>query len=327
MTWDRPAYLFILLFIPVLAVLLLLRGRRRRLYLERSVRPAGLIMISWRKTAVKNLLLAAALVFLLAALAGPRWGRVWQEIKKPGKDAVFLIDTSVSMQAADIKPSRMEKAKDKMRFMVENMKGVRAGLVFFAGTAFLQCPVTFDKNALRMFLNEAWDKLIPLPGSNIEEALQTADGAFPPGSGSARYIVLLTDGEELQGNALKAAEELKKNNTKIIALGIARKDGAPIPVYSNNSLSGYKKDSKGNTVLSRLNRELLEKLASITGGYYAECSNDISDAAKILDIIQKGPENKKEDRLAMKMEHRYQYPLFIAVLFLMLELIVSERKE
>lgn len=328
MRWEYPVFLFVLLLLPLIAVFILIVERRRRLYLRNRVRPEGLILISYTRLVLKRILLMLACVFLLVALAGPRWGRVWQKIIKPGKDLIFVIDTSVSMFARDLKPSRMEVARDKIKLIVESMKGVRAGLIFFAGTAFTQCPVTFDKGALKLFLSEAWDNLIPLPGSNIEEALKLSIDSFPPAKElSERYVVLITDGEELQGNAVKVIDELRKARIKVVSFGLATTEGGPIPLYSNGRLTGYKKDKQGNTVLTRLNAGMLNELAEKTGGVFLRAGKDASDIGKILEIIEKGASRKMEDDVSLGREYRYQYPLFAALLLLLIEFIISERKK
>ncbi|MFC2061826.1 VWA domain-containing protein [Elusimicrobiota bacterium] len=328
MNWDYPVFLFIIMITPLIAVLLFYRERRKRLYAEGKIKTGNLIVMSWKRLIVKRIIFIAALIFILLSMAGPRWGRVWQKIISPAKDVIFVIDTSVSMQAKDIEPSRMEAARDKVRFIVENMAGVRAGIVFFAGTAFLQCPVTFDKQALKIFLNEAWDNLVPLPGSNINEALMMARDSFPASKEiSQKYIILITDGEELQGSAAKAAGELKDAGVRVLSYGLGTEEGSPIPVYSKGQLKGYKEDKKGDTVLSSLNAPLLRELARETGGAYINYSRTVSDADRIMEIIQKGAEEMQKENIAVNREYRYQYPLLIALILLLIEFIISERRK
>jgi len=327
MIWQHKIFLTALIFIPLLFVLFLFTERRKSLYLRRKVRPEGLLAVSDRKITVKRILFIFAAAFLVLALSGPRWGRKWQEVKKPGIDVIMVIDTSASMQAGDIMPSRMSAAKDKVKFLVSNIKNARMGLVFFAGTSFLQCPVTFDRQALNLFLNEAWNNLIPLPGSNIEKALKLAEDSFPPSAGiSDKYIVLVTDGEELQGDAQKAVEELEKAGIKVISLGIGTEEGAPIPVYSNGSLQGYKKNASGETVMSCLDPSLLKIIAEKTGGVCVSYTDDMSDVSRVIDIIEKGKQQEKSDKVRIDTEYRYQYPLLAALILLFAEFIISERK-
>jgi Ca-activated chloride channel family protein len=326
MTWDRPIYLILLIFTPLMAFIILFAERRRRIALEKVIRADKVINISSRRYVLKILLLTLGTVFLLTALAGPRFGNVWQKLKGTSKDVVLLIDNSVSMLAGDIQPSRMEAAKEKVRFIIENTDSVRFGLAFFAGTAFVHCPVTFDKQALKLFLDEAWDNLIPLPGSNIEKALKVAADAFPPAKEMPyRYILLVTDGEELQGDATKISDELKKQNLKVVSLGLGTEEGEPIPVYQNGALSGYKKDKKGETVISKLNESKLKEISKQTGGLYVKGLNSISDAGRIIDFITKSGAYKMEEQVALGSEHRYQIPLFLAIIIFLFEFIISGR--
>ncbi|MFC2048757.1 VWA domain-containing protein [Elusimicrobiota bacterium] len=326
MSWDRPLYIIIVFFLPLFVLLLLLRERKRKLTLMSSIKEDSLVRISWKMNIFKRLLLSSAVLFLLLTLAGPKWGRVWQKISKPGRDVIFVVDTSISMQSEDIKPTRMSAAKEKIKYIIENISGFRVGIVFFAGTAFLNCPVTFDKNAVKLFLNEAWDNLIPLPGSNIEQALKLASESFPSSKKIARrYVVLITDGEELQGDVNNITQELDSKGISVISFGIGEEEGSPLPIYENSRLVGYKKNSKGEIILSKLNKEMLKKISDDTDGVYIKYRKDITDISRIIDVIQKGKTQKQEDSVIAGKELRYQLFLLIAILLLMLEMVLSER--
>ncbi|MEA3506644.1 MAG: VWA domain-containing protein [Elusimicrobiota bacterium] len=328
MSWDAPFILILLILLPLAAVAVTFRERNRYLNIRKVIRPEGIFLLSLRRVIIKRILFLLAAGFILVALAGPRWGRKWQKIEKPGRDVVFLIDTSASMLAEDIEPDRLSAAKRKVTFMTENIKAARIGLVFFAGTAFVQCPVTFDIRAVKLFLKEAWDKLIPLPGSDFEKALETAAGAFP---GSRRAaggtIVFVTDGESLQGDAENALKKLKEMNIKVAVLVISTHAGAPIPVYGKDgSLKGYKKDSAGNTVISKPDEKLLRKIVSETGGIYLNAGGGFSDAVKIVSFIDESEKFRREDKaMASSEEQRYQYPLFIAIILIIIEFIIGTR--
>lgn len=328
MSWENINFLYLLILIPVIGLGILYRQRKRILKYRRLIKADNVINLSTRKVILKRILFILALVFLLFSAAGPRWGNRWEKIKKPGVDVILLIDTSVSMNARDIEPTRLSAARDKIKFMVYDLKAVRMGLVFFAGTAFMQCPVTFDMDAVKIFLKEAWDNLIPLPGSNIEKALKLAADSFPASETlSKKYIVLITDGEELQGNYRNALKTLKKKNIKVITYGVGTAKGGPIPIQGNGNLKGYKKGPDGNTVVTSLNKDLLEEIAGETGGEFIKYSETTSDITELNRVLKTKADEKTEEDVMKSSEIRYQYPLLVAFLLLLIEFIVSERGE
>ncbi|MFH1414826.1 MAG: VWA domain-containing protein [Elusimicrobiota bacterium] len=328
MKWDNPFFLYSLLAVPLLMVLLLLFERSRRIYLENKIKPAGLLLMSFGMMRFKRILFISGMVFLLLAAASPRWGKNMQKIKKISKDIIFLVDTSKSMLAEDINPSRMELSKRKMIFMVENMIGTRCGIIFFAGKAFMQCPVTFDLDALGFLANEAWNNMVPLPGTNIESAVRLALKSFPSsGKVSERYIILLTDGEELQGQAESVLDILKESGTRVIALGIGTGAGAPIPIKNKDGVKNYKKDREGNTVMTRLGSDILRKLADSSGGMYLDSTGNASDVNLILEFLKKESTTEGDERMIAQLEHRFQYPLAMALFLFVFEFILSERRK
>ena len=327
MTWDYPLFTFFTLLLPLFGLFMFYRERRKQLRVRELIRADNLIRVSFRKVVVKRILFIMALFFMFLALASPRWGRLWQEVKKEGKSVIFVIDTSLSMLAEDMTPNRLAKAKEKVSFIIENLPGDKVGIVFFAGAAFLQSPVTFDREAVRLYFNEAWESLIPLPGSNIEEALRLSLKSFPD-KGAENVVVLITDGEELQGQAEAAAAELRKENIGVAVIGMGKKAGAPVPVYRGGKLEDYKRDKKGETVISRLDEKLLSAIASETGGVYAEGEDGFSDCSRVISFLEKrGGDKTAKEKAFLNQEHRYQLPLSIALLFLVLEFMTNERKK
>jgi len=325
MRWDNKFILYFLIFLPFIALFIFYFDRKRNLIINKFISVEEIINLSFRKRILKNIIYILGVFFLLISLASPRWGKVWQKQIIKTKQVLFIIDTSKSMMVEDLKPSRIELAKQKVKFLIENLNA-SAGIVFFAGTSFLSCPITFDKEATKMFLNENWENMIGLPGSNIEDAIKTSISSINE-LGGKTYFILITDGEELQGNYQKEISKLKEKNITLISYGFGTEEGGPIPEYSNGNLKDYKKDQKGNVVISKLNIKLLLDLSEKTDGIFVKATEDFSDCARIINFIEKGKEGKMKEKRSFTLEVRYQYFLLIAIILFMLEFMIIERKK
>ena len=181
------------------------------------------------KIYLKIFLLIFSLSLIIFALAGPRWGSRYQEVNQQGVDIMIAVDVSSSMLAQDVKPSRMENAKREIHDFIKVVQGDRIGLVAFAGAAFVQCPLTLDYAALQMFLSELGPELIPVAGTDIGAAIDSAVSSFDEKSNTDRVILLITDGEDNEGKGIKAAENAAEKNVKIFIFGIGDPAGAPVP--------------------------------------------------------------------------------------------------
>jgi Ca-activated chloride channel family protein len=311
--------LFIIWVVPLLALVIVYGMRRRRGILHRFSSMHGLSTIvpekADRRRWIKGGLLAAAVFFTALALAGPKYGFRWQEISQRGVDIIIALDCSRSMTAADIKPSRLERAKREVFDLLSMLQGDRVGLVAFAGSAFLQCPLTLDYDAFNLFLNALSPDYLPVGGTNITGALETAAGAFDPKSGADKAIILITDGENTgDGSPIKAAESLKEKEIKLFCIGVGGSDGVPIP----EAAGGFKKDKKGQIVLSRLDEKTLKKMAVITGGTYVRSVAGDMD----LDTIYTNEIRRTMDAQTVASsrkqvwEDRFQWPLALALVCL-----------
>jgi len=215
---------------------------------------------------IKALLLLAALGLLLLALAGPRWGSHYEEVSQKGVDIMILVDVSPSMLVEDIAPNRLERARREILDFLKVVQGDRVGLVAFAGAAFVQCPLTLDYAALEMFLNAIQPDLIPVPGTDLGAAVEMGLSAFDQETNTDKVILLITDGEDNEKRGLEAARRVAAQGTKIFVFGIGDAAGGPIP--ETGGQGGFKKDSQGKLILSKLDEEGLRQIASVTGGSY-----------------------------------------------------------
>ncbi len=267
-----------------------------------------------------------AILFLLLALTAPRWGYHWEDVHQRGVDVIIALDVSNSMLAEDMKPNRLERAKRKISDLLDMLEGDRVGLVAFAGTSFVQCPLTLDYNAARIFLSAIDTQLIPVQGTAIGNAIQTSLKAFRTQEKKSKALILITDGEDQTGQALSAAKTAKSQGVKIYAIGIGGEIGAPLPNPSNEG--GFKKNQQGEIILSKLDETTLQQIALETGGSYVRSvTGDIDLETIYKDQIKRHIEKKefKSERRKIWQE-RFQWFLFAGLCFLALETYLAGRK-
>jgi Ca-activated chloride channel family protein len=332
MQFGDPRAFWLLALVPVLALFLVWAFRARRRALTRfaaqplaerladGVRP---VARRWKAVAV-----VAVVLFAVLALAQPRWGFEWREVKNRGVDVFVLLDVSKSMLTEDVKPNRLTQAKYAVQDLLEKLRGDRIGLVAFAGTAFVQCPLTIDYEAFRLTLKDASPGIIPRGGTAIVAAIRTALKAFEAGEGRDRALVLITDGEATEGDALVAADEAAKAGVKIYAIGVGTTQGELIPVREEGKPMDFVKNREGEVVKSRLDEETLKQLALKTGGIYVRSAAGDFGMDTIYDKgIGQMQRKEYEARLQKRFFERYQWPLGVAFALLVVEAFVSDRRK
>ena len=271
MRFGNLEYLNLIWLIVPLVAFFIWSYKKKKQLLEKFV---GKILVSklidplaLKRAKIDNILTILAVFFIIVALAQPRWGYYWKDLKQKGVDIVIALDVSESMLAQDIKPNRLERAKYKIADLLDMLEGDRIGLVAFAGTSYLQCPLTLDYSAARIFLNAIDTNLIPVKGTSIGYAIRTSVKAFNTQDTRSRAIILITDGEDHTGDAIESAKWAKEHETKIFVIGIGNKIGAPIP-STNPEVPGFKKDKNGEVILTKIDEPTLQKVALETGGSY-----------------------------------------------------------
>jgi Ca-activated chloride channel homolog len=271
------------------------------------------------KTYMKIILLIISFILIIFGLAGPRWGSHYQEVNQQGVDIMIAVDVSSSMLAQDIKPNRMQNAKREILDFIRVVHGDRIGLVAFAGAAFVQCPLTLDYGALQMFLSELSPDLIPVAGTDIGAAIDVAVTSFDDKSNTDRVILLITDGEDNEGRGIKAAENAAGKNVKIFIFGTGDPSGAPVPATDGSG--GFIKDASGRMVLSKLDEEGLNRIATASGGGYARSAPGDLD----LDMLYYSGIKLKTEAKTLKSgkikvyEERFMIFIFAAIIFLLIE--------
>nr|MBU1328853.1 VWA domain-containing protein [Candidatus Omnitrophota bacterium] len=332
MHWGTPVYLNFLLLIPTLVVFFIFARINKRKKIEKFGDPVLIEKLSSSKSVTKErinkVLIIIAVSFLILALAMPQIGARLTMTKRYGVDIMIAIDTSFSMMAQDIKPSRIEKAKLEIGSLIDKLKGDRVGIVTFAGNSFMQCPLTLDYSAAKMFLSIIEPGMMPRPGTAIGDAIKTAVKGFNKKERKHKVLILLTDGEDHNTNPAEAASEAKKEGIKIYTIGIGTKKGEPIPIIDESGkVNGYKKDKIGEVVMTKLDEDMLQKIALITDGKYYHATASEFELDKIYDEISKMDKKELSSRLFTQYEDRFQYFLGIALILLCIEFIIGDRKK
>ena len=325
--------LVLLWSIPILVGVFLWGSRLRRVrldrlgdatFLERRLIPE----FSHERRRVCWLLFLFVFLFSTLALARPQWGEEKRRIERKGVDVIFLLDTSLSMLAEDVKPDRLRKSKLEIKSMIRRFKGNRVGMVAFAGSSFLQCPLTLDYSAFLLFVDALKPGYIPNPGTSLGRAIELGVRAFSEESRKYRTLIIFSDGEDHEGGVEQALEAAKKAGVRIYAVGSGTTEGEPIPLRSesNGTISGYKKDRDGQVVITRLNPQLLEHVAFETGGLFLPATAGEKEIDVILKHLETLGVRKLKERLLTDREDHFQFFLFVAFLLLIAESMLGERK-
>jgi Ca-activated chloride channel family protein len=325
----HAAYLLWLVLGVIVFYLWAFKRRRRALeeFAQRELLPQLTASLDIKKQRLKISLIILAICLSLFSLLRPQWGFHWEEVKRKGLDILIAIDTSKSMLAEDVKPNRLERSKLAVKDLLRKLKGDRIGLIAFSGTAFLQCPLTVDYNGFMLSLNDLSVGTIPRGGTSISSAIREAIKSYEGGQKKYKILILITDGEDHEGDPLKAAKEAKKEGIKIFRIGIGTEEGELIPITDEAGNKVFLKDRQGNVVKTRLDEVSLQKIALSTGGSYVRASG----AEFGLDLIyekklSKMEKREFESRMRKHYEERFQIPLAIALLLLFLEPFISERR-
>jgi Ca-activated chloride channel homolog len=328
MTFGEPALLWCLLVLPLLAALIVHNHRRRQKRLEQLV-AARLISaltdpVAGLQMLIKRALFLAALVAFVLALARPQVGSVEQNFEQHGRDIVLAIDTSKSMLSTDYAPNRLTRAKLAAQDILDSMKGDRIGLIAFAGTAQVEAPLTTDYQTVLEAITQLDTKTVERGGTDITSAIHSAELALGKSEGSYRALVLLTDGEDLEENAIAAAKDAASYGIRIFTVGIGSKEGALIPVDPDRQ--ELLRDRNGQTVRSRLDENRLREIAEQTGGFYVHLENGAM--SRLIDSgLRKLSEGKVDDRSTRIPVERYRWPLAFGLLLLLLSAALNDRRK
>ena len=331
MLWRESWVLWCLLVVPLLGAAFIYAHRRRQRALtefaEAALLPRLAPDVDNRRRFARDLLRLGALAACVVALAGPRWGFQWEEVRRQGVDLVVALDISKSMLAVDVKPNRLERAKLSILDLLRLLEGDRVGLVAFAGTAFLQCPLTLDYDAFAQSLAAIEVGIIPRGGTAMERAIDVGIGAFEGRQGKHGALILITDGEDHEGDASAAAARAAEHGVKIFTVGIGTVEGELIPLADQTGDRGFLKDRTGQVVKSRLDETMLRTIAEETGGAYVRASGRSLGLDELFrDNIASLERRELKSTIERRYENRFQIPLAIALCLLAFESLIRDRR-
>lgn len=323
--FAAPHYLLLLLLIPFFFVGmgLWLWNRRRRLRRFGDEALVNGLMPSWSRSKlwVRTVLAALAFFFFVVGLSRPQIGAKLREHKTRGAEIMVVLDVSNSMLAEDYSPNRLERAKLAISRITDKLQDDRIGLIVFAGTAFVQLPITSDYVSAKMFLNSISTESIPIQGTAIGDAVNTAIRGFSSQSEHSRAIIVITDGENHEDDAVAAARQAAEAGIKVYTIGVGSVDGQPIPMDG-----GLLKDKDGNIVVTHLDEETLKEVASAGGGAYVHAVNDEFGLTPIINDIRKMEDEEYNSVVFEEYDEQFMYFLGIALVFFALEMIIGERR-
>jgi len=327
--FANPAFLYLLLLLPVVILLYIINELRIRKALKRlgdSTLVRGLMPeMSRVRPLIKFVLQLIAFSAGVIMLSRPQFGSKIEDVKKQGVEVIIALDVSNSMLAEDIQPDRLTRAKQAISRLVDNLDNDKIGLIVFAGDAYIQIPITTDYLSAKMFLSAINPNIVPKQGTAIGAAINLGVKSFSPGEGKSKAMIIITDGENHEDDPVKDAEDASKAGIVIHTIGIGSTDGVPIPVIINGR-KDYLKDVDGNTVITKLDEEILKKIALSTNGNYVRASNSNIGLDEIYAQIKK---MKKQDlESTMYTEYNDQFQIFaaIALFLLIVDFIIMDRK-
>ncbi len=328
--FAHTEYLYGLALLPVLLVLFFWAMRLRHRAMERF---GNLLLLEQlmptagkRKSTVKFFLLFSAVAFLVLGVANLQIGTKLEEVKREGVDIFIALDVSNSMKAEDVKPSRLESAKREISLFLDKLQNDRIGLIVFAGDSYLQLPLTTDYSAARLFLSTIDVDVVPVPGTAIGSAIKLAMKSYVQGEKKHKALIIITDGENHEDDAIVAAKEAAAEGIVVHTIGMGSPQGAPIPVYQNNVQIGFKKDNEGNVVITKLDEAGLQQIAEAGGGKFIRASNQQNELDTIFKEIQSMEKKEFGAKVFTEYEDRFQYFLAVAFALLAVEFFISERR-
>lgn len=325
--FAQPEYLYLLLIVPLLVVLFVWNTIRRKRKLQAFGAPALLAQympnVSLVRPQFKFYIQIVALVLLIIALARPQFGVKEQTVKRQGMEVMIALDVSNSMLAQDVAPSRLERSKQLLSKIIDGMTEDKVGLVVFAGDAYTQLPITCDYVSAKMFLSSISPNLVARQGTAIGSAIDLSIKSFGTESSASRAIVLITDGENHEDDAIGAAKLAKEKGIQVFVLGVGKPEGSPIPLEGSMS---FRKDKAGNVVVSKLNEEMCWQIAQAGGGMYLRVDNTNAAQRTLQKELGKLAKSELETRVYSEYNEQYQSFVILALILLVIEFFIFGRR-
>ncbi|CAM1360875.1 vWA domain-containing protein [Tenacibaculum xiamenense] len=327
---EEPIYFYFFAIIPVIIVIYLLvfwwKKRAQKKFASPELLEKLAPNASNFKSILKLIFLLLGISFLILALINPKMGTKLKTVKREGVDVVFALDVSKSMLAEDIAPNRLEKSKQIISKIIDKLGSDRVGIIIYAGNAYPLLPITTDHAAGNMFLQNANPDMVTSQGTAINEALNLARTYYNNDEQTNRFLIIISDGEDHQEDTKQIAQNISNEGVKVYTIGVGTESGGPIPLKINGSLIGYKKDRKGETVVTRRKSPILQDVADIGNGSYVDGNKTEVAVDAIADVIANAQKSEFETKQFSDYQDQFQWPLGIALLFLILDVLLFDRK-
>jgi Ca-activated chloride channel family protein len=327
---DEKIWFWTLLLIPAIFILFLWlqlwRRKAQKRFADRRLLERLSPNQSLFKSILKILVLCAGFGCLSLALVNPKIGTKLETVRSQGVDIVFAVDVSKSMLAEDIAPNRLEKSKQLVAQIINNLASDRVGIIAYAGKAFPQLPITTDYASAKMFLQNMNTDMLSSQGTAIREAIQLAKTYYDDEEQTNRVLIIISDGEDHEGEVVDIAEEAKEEGIRILTIGVGDVKGGPIPIKRNGVVLNYKKDSNGETVITRLDEGTLREIAQETDGVYINGRNTSEVVDTIKEVLERMDKKEFESKQIADYKDQFQWFLGMAILFFLIDIFLLERK-
>jgi Ca-activated chloride channel family protein len=327
---EEPAYFLYFTIVPAIIVLFLLgfwwKKRKQKQFADLNLIDRLSPERSSFKSFVKLIVICFGLAFLVISLANPKMGTKLETIKREGVDIVFALDVSKSMLAEDIAPSRLDKAKQIITKVIDKLGSDRVGVIIYAGNSYPLLPITTDHAAAKMFLQNASPNMVSSQGTAINEAIELAITYYDNDEQTNRFLFIVSDGEDHEENTLEVAKQAIKEGIKVFTVGVGTEKGAPIPIRDNGIVTSYKKDNKGEVVITKMNSEVLKNVASEGGGKYINGNKTQETITLIEDLLVKAEKSEFESKQFSDYKDQFQWFIAIGLFLIILDVLLLEKK-
>lgn len=327
---EEPIYFYLLTIIPVMIVVHLLvlwwKKGKQKLFSNSELLKRLAPAYSPSKSAFKLIVLLIGLSFLIISLVNPKMGSKLKTVKREGVDIVFALDVSKSMLAEDIAPNRLEKSKQIISKIIDKLGSDRVGVIIYAGNSYPLLPITTDHAAANMFLQNATPDIVSSQGTAINEALELAKTYYNNDEQTNRFLIIISDGEDHQEETKQMALNLSNEGVKVYTIGVGTENGGPIPIRSNGAIVGYKKDNKGETVITKRKPEVLQGIADAANGKYID-GNRTDDPVKAIEqVITNAQKSEFETKQFSDYKDQFQWFVGIGLLFIVLDVFMLNKR-
>jgi Ca-activated chloride channel family protein len=316
--------------IPALVIIYIIACQIKKKSIRKFGNPAVVSQlmpdISGLRSHLKFIILTLALITLIFALSGPQFGSRLKEIKRKGIEIIIALDISNSMRAEDIKPDRLERSRQAILRLLDQLENDRIGLIVFAGDAYTQVPITTDYDGARMFLNNINTDIVSRQGTAIDKAIRLASNSFTQDAEANKAIIIISDGENHEGDAIQAAEEANEKGIKVYTIGMGSHEGAPIPIKDAYYQQEFLKDRQGNVVTTKLNSKMLTQIAVAGGGKYYHATSTNVGLNKLFSDLDKLDKVEIESKVYSEYEEQFPVLVWIALGLIILDFLILERK-